>query len=111
MLRRALAIAVIVVLAGCSSSSASQSEDHRRKEAPATRVVGGFTIQSESMVPALKPEQHVQAVAVDADEIRRGDVLVFETPDGAQQLTSASKVIARVVGLPGEMIEGRDGRI
>jgi signal peptidase I len=44
-------------------------------------------------------------------DIERGDVVVFERPPSAQDGVDDSDLIKRVIGLPGERIEGRDQAI
>ncbi|HEY3238281.1 MAG TPA: signal peptidase I, partial [Acidimicrobiia bacterium] len=43
-------------------------------------------------------------------DVHRGDVIVFEAPPGAST-SEVKDLIKRVVGLPGETIEGRAGEI
>jgi signal peptidase I len=79
-----------------------------------TFTVQPFRIPSESMVPTLLVgdfllvDKDVSGASVFAPEnrIRRGDLVVFYFPvDPAKQL------VKRVVGLPGERIRLREGRV
>lgn len=67
-------------------------------------VVGTpYTVESDSMAPALADGQEVAVnkLAYDLGEPARGDVVVLELDGGT--------LVNRVVGLPGEVVEGRDG--
>ncbi len=60
-------------------------------------------VASESMAPTLRPETTIMARKTPAEALRRGDVAVFAVGD--------SKWVMRVVGLPGDRIAMRDGRL
>ena len=75
-------------------------------------LIQAFYIPSESMVPTLHKDDRVlvNKLSYRLHDVHRGDVIVFRAPEG----TSTSEVkdlIKRVVGLPGETIEGRAGEI
>ncbi len=74
-----------------------------------------FFIPSESMVPRLQTDDRVlvNKFAFDLRDPSRGDVVVFRTPPDARKkgIAGMDDLVKRVVGLPGETIEGRDGRI
>ena len=97
-------------------------------------VAQAFVIPSASMQPQLTDGDRVvvSRLAYEAHEPRRGDVLVFDDPDqpapdesglaplrlGREALEALGVVqpderelIKRVVGLPGESVSGRDGRV
>jgi signal peptidase I len=103
-----------------------------------TFVGQAFFIPSESMTPQLEVGDRVvvSKVAYQLHEPRRGDVLVFDCPPGAGCVSveeeevplpsrvvrgametvglrqpSTEEFIKRVVGLPGEVVEGRDGAV
>jgi len=76
-----------------------------------TFLLQAFYIPSLSMAPTLKENDRVlvNKLSYDLHDVNRGDVVVFESPpnDG-----SATKdLIKRVIGLPGETVEARDGRV
>lgn len=69
---------------------------------------GGLPFQrlrvvSESMAPTLRPGTTIMARKTPAEALRRGDVAVFAVGD--------SKWVMRVVGLPGDRIAMRNGRL
>lgn len=71
-----------------------------------------FFIPSESMVPRLETDDRVlvNKFAYDLRDPSRGDVVVFRTPPNAH-ITGMDDLVKRIVGLPGETIEGRDGHV
>ena len=80
-------------------------------------IVRGFLIQafyipSESMVPTLVKNDRVlvNKLSYKLHDVHRGDVVVFDAPPGAAT-AQVKDLIKRVVGLPGETIEGRNGSI
>jgi signal peptidase I len=80
-------------------------------------IVRGFLIQafyipSESMVPTLVKNDRVlvNKLSYKLHDVHRGDIVVFKAPPGAAT-AQVKDLIKRVVGLPGETIEGRNGSI
>ena len=80
-------------------------------------IVRGFLIQafyipSESMVPTLVKNDRVlvNKLSYKLHDVHRGDIVVFKAPEGAAT-AQVKDLIKRVVGLPGETIEGRNGSI
>jgi len=63
--------------------------------------VEAFTIPSGAMIPALIPGDHM-FVAKSVRRFSRGDVAVFKYP-----LDPGTDYVKRIVGLPGETVEGR----
>lgn len=98
-----------------------------------TFLVQAFYIPSESMVPTLEPGDRVlvNKVVYRFHPPGRGDVIVFENPDPASEphrnliagvlnwvgrglgfaQPADEDFIKRVIGLPGETIEGRGGSV
>ena len=98
-----------------------------------TFVAQAFYIPSGSMIPQLNIGDRVivSKMSYDLHDPNRGDIIVFDAPPGApgvQQKPKASVVrnvlesigvlqpsteeyIKRVVGLPGETVQGRDGHV
>ncbi len=77
-----------------------------------TFVFQAFYIPSESMVPTLKVGDRVlvNKLSYKLHDPRRGDIIVFKAPEGAAT-AEIKDLVKRLVGLPGETIEGRDGKI
>ena len=75
-------------------------------------VVQAFFIPSPSMVPTLKVHDRllVDKVTFHVRDIRRGDIIVFRRPPALRD-TKINDLIKRVVGLPGETVEGRSGHV
>lgn len=77
-----------------------------------TTVVQAFYIPSPSMVPTLKVHDRllVDKVTFHARDIRRGDIVVFKRPPALKQ-KDINDLIKRVIGLPGDHVEGRGGQV
>jgi signal peptidase I len=71
-------------------------------------VAAPFHIPTESMVPTLmvKDRLLVNKLAYDLNDPERGDIVLFEN-----QQDGKDPLIKRVIGLPGETLELRDGRV
>ena len=71
-----------------------------------------FYIPTESMYPTLKKLDRVvvNKVSYKVHDVHRGDIIVFEALPG-QQSGNVKDLIKRVIGLPGETVEGRDGHV
>ena len=71
-----------------------------------------FYIPSDSMVPTLKTNDRVivNKLSYKLHSVHRGDIVVFKAPPNVDP--SVQDLVKRVIGLPGETIEGRaDGHI
>ncbi len=77
-----------------------------------TFLLGAFWIPSESMEPTLlrKDRVLVNKLSYRWGDIGRGDIVVFHRPPNEAD-TTIKDLIKRVVGLEGETIETRDGRV
>jgi signal peptidase I len=75
-------------------------------------VFQAFYIPSESMLPTLKIGDRVlvNKLSYRLHDPNRGDVVVFKAPPAAAT-AEIKDLVKRVVGLPGETIEGKNGRI
>jgi signal peptidase I len=75
-------------------------------------LIQAFYIPSESMVPTLHKDDRVlvNKLSYKLHDIHRGDIVVFAAPPGTAT-SEVKDLIKRVIGLPGESIEGRDGNI
>lgn len=71
-------------------------------------LTGRYQVRGSSMEPTLESGQYliVGKVRYWLGDPQRGDIVVFEPPNGAVE-----DYIKRVVGLPGERIEAHDGAI
>jgi signal peptidase I len=71
-------------------------------------VAAPFYVGSRSMVPTLKVWDRVliDKLAYDLEEPQRGDIVLFESPDGDKD-----PLIKRVVALPGDSVELRKGEL
>jgi signal peptidase I len=77
-----------------------------------TFLIQAFFIPSGSMLPTLHEDDRVlvNKLSYDLHDVNRGDLVVFERPEG-ESPGQIRDLIKRVVGLPGERIESRDGRV
>ena len=73
-------------------------------------VLQAFYIPSESMTPTLKVGDRVlvNKLSYHVHAVHRGDVVVFKRPPKEED-PNVRDLIKRVIGLPGETIEARDG--
>ena len=71
-------------------------------------VAAPFYIPTESMVPTLMVEDRllVNKLAYDVESPQRGDIALFEDQRGGED-----PLIKRVVGLPGDRIRLREGKL
>ncbi len=78
-----------------------------------TFLFQAFYIPSESMEPTLDVGDRVlvNKLSYDLHDVNRGDVVVFELPAEEVGPDGVKDLIKRVIGLPGEVIETRDGVI
>ncbi len=72
-------------------------------------VVQAFYIPSESMVPTLKVHDRllVDKLTFQVRDIRRSEIIVFGRPPAVAE--NIHDLVKRVIGLPGDTVEGRDG--
>ena len=78
-----------------------------------TFLIQAFYIPSASMEPELNIRDRilVNKLSYRLHEIHRGDIVVFERPDCAVRDPEIKDLVKRVVGLPGDKVEGRDGGV
>ena len=76
-----------------------------------TFFVQTFYIPSASMEPTLVEHDRVivNKLSYNLHDVHRGDIVVFTTPPGVPK--KFKDLIKRVIALPGETVEGRDGRV
>jgi signal peptidase I len=78
-----------------------------------TFLFQSFYIPSPSMAPALKPGDRVlvSKLSYRLHDVRRGDIVVFKRPPHVQAGPEVKDLVKRVVGLPGDTVEARDGQV
>jgi signal peptidase I len=79
-----------------------------------TFLFQAFYIPSESMKPTLNVGDRVlvNKMSYRLHDVNRGDIVVFETPPKAKDANGEIKdLVKRVIALPGETLETRDGRV
>lgn len=71
-------------------------------------VIEAFVIPSQSMAPSFVPGDRILAskLGIDTAIFQRGDVVVFHYPQNRQQ-----NYIKRIIGLPGETVEIKAGKV
>jgi len=77
-----------------------------------TFLLQAFFIPSGSMEPTLRVGDRVlvNKMSYRLHDVNRGDIIVFERPPNATP-GGVEDLIKRVVALPGETVEARDGKI
>ena len=77
-----------------------------------TFLFQAFYIPSESMTPTLKVGDRVlvNKLSYKLHDVNRGDVVVFEAPED-ESTPGVKDLVKRVIGLPGETVELRDGQV
>ena len=77
-----------------------------------TFLLQAFYIPSDSMNPTLVQRDRVlvNKLSYHFHDVHRGDIVVFSRPPGEND-PKIKDLIKRVIGLPGDTIEGRDGQI
>jgi len=75
-------------------------------------VIKTFLIPSESMVPTLKIGDRVlvNKLSYKLHDVNRGDIVVFTAPPEAAA-GDIKDLVKRVIGLPGDTVEARDGKV
>jgi signal peptidase I len=79
-----------------------------------TFLIQAFYIPSPSMVPTLQVRDRVlvNKLSYDLHPIHRGDIVVFKRPPGEGASDPTIKdLIKRVIGLPGDVLEARNGQV
>jgi signal peptidase I len=77
-----------------------------------TFLFQAFYIPSESMEPTFYKNDRilVNKLSYHMHPIHRGDIVVFKAPPGEESAT-IKDLVKRVVGLPGELVEARNGAV
>jgi signal peptidase I len=76
-----------------------------------TFLFQAFYIPSASMEPTLEEGDRVlvNKVSYDLHDVNRGDIIVFELDEEEVGEDGIKDLIKRVIGLPGDVVESRDG--
>ncbi|MGH9181469.1 MAG: signal peptidase I, partial [Acidimicrobiales bacterium] len=76
-----------------------------------TFLLQAFYIPSPSMEPTLNVQDRilVNKLSYRLHDVKRGDIVVFERPP--TEFGAVRDLVKRVIALPGETVEGRDGVI
>ena len=76
-----------------------------------TYLIQAFYIPSASMEPTLEIQDRVlvNKLSYRLHDVHRGDLVVFERPPNDRGVIR--DLIKRVIGLPGETVEGKDGTV
>jgi signal peptidase I len=76
-------------------------------------VAQPYQVQQESMENTLMPYQYVLVDKLSPlfDDYNRGDIVVFTPPKGWSHDQANTPFIKRVIGLPGDRIDIRDGKV
>lgn len=75
-----------------------------------TFILGTYYIPSESMEPTLQVGDRVfvNQLSYQWGDVKRGQIIVFDRP-GGPGTDGIDVLIKRVVGIPGDVVEGREG--
>ena len=78
-----------------------------------TFVAQPYRVEQQSMERTLEPNQYVLVDKLTPrwDDYSRGDIVVFEPPEAWVEGEPRTPFIKRVIGLPGETVEVRDGAV
>jgi len=65
-----------------------------------------YAIPSSSMAPTLNAGDHIVVTPYRSAAPQRGDVIVFHSP-----LNSDELLVKRIAGVPGDLVQAREGRL
>jgi signal peptidase I len=78
-----------------------------------TFVAQPYQVRQQSMERTLEPNEYVLVDKLTPrwDDYKRGDIVVFEPPEGWSLDGDRTPFIKRVIGESGDVVELRDGRV
>jgi signal peptidase I len=99
-----------VCFAGCAAVAVANTRARESVIALSQGANKTYSIVSESMAPDIP--RGALVAATDVGTPKRGDVVVVSTASlPGVDASEVAQIVKRVVGLPGERIEGRDGSV
>ncbi len=95
--------ALLLVLAACTTSTPTPSSTSVPTSTSALRT---YLVQQVSMQPTINEGERLLIEKVPVAQLQRGDIIIVQPP-GSQ----AMPIVKRLIGLPGETVEVRDGKV
>lgn len=83
-----------------------QRDEVKGSERDNAGVTISFTNRGPAMEPTFSDGDKLKGVIVRPQDIKRGDLIIFRPPS-----TSTERMVKRVVGLPGDTVAVKGGRI
>lgn len=76
-------------------------------------VLAFYVVDGDSMEPTLSNGQMVAVnkIGYRFGSVQRGDIVIFEPPENITRYTKERVFIKRIIALPGDTIEIRDGKV
>ena len=94
---------LLLSLAACANVTPTPSPTPAPTRTPAPRI---FRMQQVSMLPTIPVGALLLVEDVPVAQLQRGDIIVFQNP-----IDQNPPLVKRLIGLPGEIIEVREGKV